>query len=139
MPKIQNLPFLLDVTPHQKIKSSRSLFDHRLHIEKKYFQQLLDKYFSKNIVGGAHFKFHNHNSIISPSSKKMAHFPHQKNLLHQIAIFMQSLNTSFIYSCSHCCCIISFTSSFMYTYILLTLIIQWLLNLIFSMTKVLNS
>ena len=45
---------------------------------------------------------------ISSSSKKNAHFPYQKNPPHQIAIFMLSPNTSFIYSCSHCCYIIFF-------------------------------
>ena len=44
--------------------------------------------------------------------QKNAHFLHQKNLPHQIAIFMQSSNTSFIYSCSHCCCIIFFNFRF---------------------------
>ena len=41
---------------------------------------------------------------------------------HQIAIFMKSPNTSFIYSCSHCCCIFVsffFISGFMYGYIIL--------------------
>ena len=40
--------------------------------------------------------------------QKNAYFPHQKNPPPQIAIFMYSPNTSFIYSCSHCCCIIFF-------------------------------
>ena len=54
--------------------------------------------------------------------KRNAHFSHQKNPPHQIAIFMKSPNTSFIYSCSHCCCIIFLTSGFMYRYIMLILI-----------------
>ena len=59
------------------------------------------------------------------------HFPHQKNSPHQLAIFIRSINTSFIYSCSHCCSIIYLTSGFMYRYIMLILINRWLLNLIY--------
>ena len=50
--------------------------------------------------------------------QKSTHFSNQKNLPHQTAIF----NTSFIYNCSHCCCIIFFTSGFVYRYIMLILI-----------------
>ena len=46
-------------------------------------------------------------------------------LFHQIAIFISSPYTSFICSCSHCCC-------------MLILINQCLLNVVFSITKTLN-
>ena len=39
-----------------------------------------------------------------PWAKKIAHTPHQKSPPHQIAIFMKSPKTSFIYRCSYCCC-----------------------------------
>lgn len=51
----------------------------------------------------------------SPSTKFLFH-PHQKT------IFMLSLNTKFIFSSSHCYCIILFTSGFMYRYVMLVLI-----------------
>ena len=66
--------------------------------------------------------------------QKSTHFSNQKNLPHQTAIF----NTSFIYNCSHCCCIIFFTSGFVYRYIMLILISPWLMNLRCSMIKALN-
>ena len=66
------------------------------------------------------------------------HFSHWKNPLHQIAIFMHSPNTSFIYSCSHCWCIIALISGFMYRYLMLILINQWLLNLVCSMKKTMS-
>ena len=66
--------------------------------------------------------------------QKSTHFSNQKNPPHQTAIF----NTSFIYNCSHCCCIIFFTSGFIYRYIMQILISPWLMNLRCSMIKALN-
>ena len=68
----------------------------------------------------------------SAQKRKNAHFPHQKNPPHQTAI------KSFIYSCSHCCCIMVLTSGFMYRYIMIILICRLLLNLICTMIKTLN-
>ena len=47
-------------------------------------------------------------------------------------------NSTFIYTCNHCRCIIFLTSGFMYRYTMLNLISPGLLNLIFSMKKALN-
>ena len=66
--------------------------------------------------------------------QKSTHFSNQKNLPHQTAIF----NTSFIYNCSHCCCITFFASGFIYRYIMLILISSWLMNLKCCMIKALN-
>ena len=44
----------------------------------------------------------------SRPSAKYCSFPNQKNLLHQIATFTFTKLPSFIYSRSHCCCIIFF-------------------------------
>ena len=92
---------------------------------------------------------------ISTNSQKFINFPHFSNLLillnnlhlplskvsfllHQIAIFISSPYTSFICSCSHCCCIIFFNFRlYMYTHVMLILINQCLLNF-FSITKALN-
>ena len=52
--------------------------------------------------------------------------------------FHLSPYTSFIYSCSHCCCIyiyIFFNLGFMYAQVMLILINQCLLNVGFSMAK----
>ena len=67
---------------------------------------------------------------ILSSSKKMPIFRTRKIPL---------TNTSFICSCSHCCCIIIFlTSGLIYRYIMLILISRGLLNLICTMTKAFN-
>ena len=66
---------------------------------------------------------------ISSSSKKMS-----ISLIRKIPL----TNTSFIYSCSHCCCIIFLTSGFMCRYIMLILISRRLVSFICSMTKALN-
>ena len=66
--------------------------------------------------------------------QKSTHFSNQKNLPHQTAIF----NTSFIYNCSHCCCITFFASGFIYRYIMLILISSWSMNLKCCMIKALN-
>ena len=66
--------------------------------------------------------------------QKSTHFSNQKNPPHQTAIF----NTSFIYNCSHCCCITFLASGFIYRYIMLILISSWLMNLKCCMIKALN-
>ena len=63
---------------------------------------------------------------------KVSFFP------HQIAILIYLPYKSFICSCCHCCCIILFTLGFMYTHVMLILIIRCLLNVVLSMTKALN-
>ena len=64
-----------------------------------------------------------------PAAKKMPISPARKIPL---------TNKSFIYSCSHRCCIIFLTSAFMYRYIMLILINRVLLNCICIMTKAFN-
>ena len=80
---------------------------------------------SKNGIGSNH---HQHLPLLKVSF-----------LLHQIAIFISSPYTSFICSCSHCCCIIFFNYRiYMYKHAMLTLINQCLLNVVFSIAKTLN-
>ena len=90
---------------------------------------------------------------IPANSQMFTHFPTKKSslinlhlplsivsfLCHQIAIFIKSSYANFICSCNHCCCIIFLTSGFMYTHAMPVLINRCLLNVVFSMTKALNS
>ena len=78
---------------------------------------------------------------LEKSSLINLHLPLSKVLflLHQIAIYISSPYTSFICSCSHCCCFTFFNLRlYMYAHVMLILINQCLLNVVFSITKALN-
>ena len=68
-----------------------------------------------------------------PTANNLLIFPSRK------IIFISSPYTSFICSCSHCCCIIFFKFKlYVYAQVMLILINRCLLNVAFSISKALN-